>query len=227
MNGTRFQDVTKEVGLDRVVMTMGANVGDVNNDGYLDIYLGAGSPPYAALVPNILYFNHEGKYFTNITASSGTGSLQKGHGVAIGDIFNTGQPAIVVEQGGMGWGDKYYTALFRNPGTGNNWISIKIVGVKTNRSAIGARNKLIVQDKGHSTRPIYRDVTSGGSFGSSPLCQHIGLGKASQIDTLEIWWPTSNSRQAFHNVSPNQYIEVHEFAKEYTKLKRRPAPVLS
>lgn len=114
VKGVRFDDVTKEVGLDRVVMTMGANFGDVDNDGFLDIYLGTGAPSYAALVPNILYLNRAGKYFADITASSGTGLLQKGHGIAMGDIFNTGQPAIAVEQGGMGGGDGYYTALFRN-----------------------------------------------------------------------------------------------------------------
>jgi hypothetical protein len=226
VKGTRFDDVTKEVGLDRVVMAMGANFGDVNNDGFLDIYLGTGSPSYASLVPNILYLNRGGKYFADITASSGTGSLQKGHGIAIGDIFNTGQPAIIVEQGGMGGGDRYYTALFRNPGTGNNWVSIKLVGVRTNRAALGARIKLILAEPGQSPRSIYRDINSGGSFGSSPLCQHIGLGKATRIDTLEIWWPTSNTRQVFHNVNSNQYIEVREFAKEYVKLDRRPVRVL-
>lgn len=227
VKGTRFDDVTKEAGLERVVMTMGANFGDVDNDGFLDVYLGTGAPSYAALVPNILYLNRGGKYFSDITAASGTGSLQKGHGIAIGDIFNTGQPAIVVEQGGMGGGDKYYTALFRNPGTGNNWISIKLVGVKTNRSGLGARIKLTLEGPDHSSRCIYRDVNSGGSFGSSPLCQHIGLGKAARIDTLEVWWPTSNTRQVFQNVNSNQYIEIHEFSKEYRKLNRRPVPVLS
>jgi hypothetical protein len=206
-------------------MTMGANFGDADNDGFLDIYLGTGAPSYAALVPNILYLNREGRYFADVTASSGTGSLQKGHGVAIGDLFNTGQPSIVVEQGGMGGGDRYYTAVFQNPGTANNWISIKLVGVKSNRSAIGARIKLILQNPDGSARSIYRDVNSGGSFGASPLCQHVGLGRSARILTLEVWWPTSNTRQVFRNVNPNQYIEIHEFVQEYRKLVRRPVPV--
>jgi hypothetical protein len=216
----------REVGLDRVVMTMGANFGDVNNDGFLDIYLGTGSPSYASLVLNILYLDRGGKYFADITASSGTGSLQKVHGTAIGDIFNTGQPAIVLEQGGTGGGDRYYTAPSRNPGTGSNWISIKLVGVKTNRSAVGARIKLTVEGPGHAAGSISRDGNPGGSFGSSPLRQHLGLGKATRVDTLEGWWPTSNTQEVFHNVDSNQYIEVHEFAKEYLKLDREPVRVV-
>src|SRR5207247_1674767 len=73
-----FQDVTEEVGLARVFMPMGANFGDVDNDGFLDFYLGTGSPSYGALVPNVLFRNQDGKHFVDITASSGTGHLQKG-----------------------------------------------------------------------------------------------------------------------------------------------------
>jgi tetratricopeptide (TPR) repeat protein len=220
MGGT-FKDVTKETGLDRVFMPMGANFGDVDNDGFLDFYLGTGSPSYASLVPNVLFKNIEGRHFVDITTSSGTGSLQKGHGVAIADIFNDGQPAIFSELGGMAPGDRYYSSLFKNPGTGNNWINVKLVGVKTNRGAIGARIKVTVRGQGGRPRSIYRDVSSGGSFGASPLEQHIGLGKAGRIDSLEVWWPTSRERQVFHDVPINQFIEVREFAKTYTRLKRR------
>ena len=142
VKGTRFDDVTKEVGLDRVVMAMGANFGDVNNDGFLDIYLGTGSPSYASLVPNILYLNRGGKYFADITASSGTGSLQKGHGIAIGDIFNTGQPAIIVEQGGMGGGDRYYTALFTEPRDGQQLGQHKARGCKNEPSCAGSSHQV-------------------------------------------------------------------------------------
>jgi tetratricopeptide (TPR) repeat protein len=221
-----FQDVTREVGLNRVFMPMGANFGDVDNDGFLDFYLGTGAPSYAALVPNVLFRNHDGKYFVDITTSSGTGHLQKGHGIAFGDINNDGDEDIVLEIGGAVPGDKYPSVLFRNPGHhGNNWISLRLVGVKTNRAAIGARIKLTLQNGDHGRRFIYRDVTSGGSFGASPLQQHIGLGKAPRIETLEVWWPTSNTRQIFHNVSPNQFIEIEEFGKNFVKQNRRSFPL--
>jgi hypothetical protein len=222
-SGKSFEDVSLQVGLNQVTMPMGANFGDVDNDGYLDFYLGTGAPSYGALIPNMLFRNVEGKQFVDITASSGTGCLQKGHGVAIGNLFHDGQPAIYIQLGGMVPGDKYYSALYKNPGNKNNWIDIKLVGVKTNRAAIGARIKLTVEDGARERRNVFRDVNSGGSFGASPLEQHIGVGKATRIVALEIWWPTSNTRQVFRDISLNQYIEVKEFAQSYTQQQIRPA----
>jgi hypothetical protein len=223
--GTSFRDVTAEVGLDRVFMPMGANFGDINNDGFLDIYLGTGDPSYASLVPNVLLLNKDGQHFVDITASSRTGCLQKGHGVAIADIFNDGRPCIYESIGGAMPGDRYFNALFRSPISSNNWVSIKLVGVRTNRAALGARIKLTVNSPGESPRFIYRDVNSGGSFGASPLQQHIGVGKATKIAILEISWPTSKTHQVFHDVRVNQFIEVHEFANDYVKLQRRSIKV--
>ena len=203
-------------------MPMGSNFGDLDNDGFLDFYLGTGGPSYGALVPNILFRNHEGEKFVDITASSGTGHLQKGHAVAFADINNDGNQDIFAEIGGATPGDKYYSALFKNPGQNrNNWIKIKLSGVKTNRAAIGARIKVIVENEDRAHREIHRSVTSGGSFGASPLEQHIGLGKASEVKTLEIWWPTSNTRQVFESVAANQVLEIREFDKKYTTIQRR------
>jgi hypothetical protein len=221
-NGKSFEDVSVQAGLNQVTMPMGANFGDVDNDGYLDFYLGTGAPSYGALIPNMLFRNAEGKRFVDITASSGTGCLQKGHGIAIGNLFHDGQPAIYIQLGGMVPGDKYYSALYKNPGNKNNWIDIKLIGVKTNRAAIGARIKLTVENEAHQRRNIFRDVNSGGSFGASPLQQHIGVGESTRIVALEIWWPTSNTRQVFADVSLNQYIEVREFANNYTPQQIRP-----
>ncbi len=219
--GGSFRDATEEAGLDRVFMPMGANFGDVDNDGFLDIYLGTGSPSYASLVPNVLLRNHEGRRFVDITSSSCTGSLQKGHGVAVGNIFNDGKPAIFAKLGGMTPGDGYYCALYKHPGSGNNWIDIKLVGARTNRAAIGVRIKLTVRDVHGRRRTIYRHVTSGGSFGASPLEQHIGVGKADKIEEIEIGWPTSNTKQIFTNVRVNQSLHIREFDKNYTELPRR------
>jgi hypothetical protein len=219
-NGT-FKDVTTEVGLDKITMPMGANFGDVDNDGFLDIYLGNGGPAYGALVPHMLLHNNQGKSFVDITASAGVGELHKGHGVAFADLGNSGHEDILAGVGGATPGDAHALRVFENPGNENDWITVKLVGVKTNRAAIGARIKVTVENEGQGTRSIYRTVGSGGSFGASPLQQHIGLGKLARIVNLEIWWPTSNTRQNFSNLPKNQFIEIKEFAEHYTKLERK------
>ena len=217
-----FRDVTKETALDRVYMPMGANFGDIDNDGYPDIYLGTGNPSYGALVPNVLLRNKEGKSFVDVTASSGTGELHKGHGVAFADIDNDGDEDIITSIGGAQPGDSHAFRLFENPGNGNDWVSLKLVGVKANRAAIGARIKVTVKNEGGAPRSIYRTVGSGGSFGGSPLQQHVGLGKSAQIASIEILWPgDTRTPQTFANVGKNQFLEIKEFAAEYTKLDRR------
>jgi tetratricopeptide (TPR) repeat protein len=217
-----FRDVTNEVGLDKVFMPMGANFGDMDNDGFLDIYLGTGNPSYASLLPNVLLRNKEGKSFVDVTASSGTGELHKGHGVAFADLDNDGDEEIVAEIGGATPGDSHPLRLFENPGHGHDWLSLRLVGVKTNRAAIGARITLTVHNDGRGTRSIHRIVGSGGSFGASPLEQHIGLGKSARMVELEIWWPVSNTRQRVTGLGTNQAVEITELAKSYTAIERRP-----
>jgi tetratricopeptide (TPR) repeat protein len=220
-NGS-FRDVSSEVGLDKVFMPMGANYGDMDNDGFLDIYLGTGNPSYASVLPNVLLRNREGKSFVDVTASSGTGELHKGHGVAFADLDNDGDEEIVAEIGGATPGDSHPLRLFENPGHGHDWLSVRLVGVKTNRAAIGARIKLTVENEGRGTRSIHRTVGSGGSFGASPLEQHIGLGKSARIVELEIWWPASNTRQRMTGLGKNQAVEIAELARSHTAIERRP-----
>jgi hypothetical protein len=220
-NGT-FRDVTREVGLNKVYMPMGGNFGDFDNDGFLDIYLGTGNPSYASLIPNVLLKNIDGKKFVDVTSSSGTGELHKGHGVAFADLENNGKVDIAEEIGGAVPGDRHAFRLFENPGNDNDWITVKLVGVKSNRGAIGARIHVTVENAGAPPREIYRTVNSGGSFGASPLEQHIGIGKSAHIDNIEIWWPTSNTRQNFRNVDSNQFIQIKEFDTTFTKLDRKP-----
>ena len=223
-NGT-FADVTREVGLDKVFMPMGANFGDIDNDGFLDIYLGTGNPSYASLVPSVLLRNREGRAFVDVTASSGTGELHRGHGVAFADLDGDGDEEIVFEVGGATQGDRHPLRLFENPGHGNDWLTLKLVGVKTNRAGVGARITVTVTDGAGRTRAIHRTVASGGSFGASPLEQHIGLGRAARAVTVDIWWPASASRQHFANVTANQALQVTELASDYSRLRRQPQPL--
>jgi hypothetical protein len=195
---------------------MGANFGDLDNDGFLDVYLGTGTPSLAALVPNIMLKNDAGKRFLDVTEVTGTGHLQKGHGVAFSDVDDDGDEDVVLNVGGSFPGDSYDEALFQNPGgSGNNWLKVRLVGVKTNRAAIGAQ--ITIRPKGGRDGGAlrYREVVSGGSFGASSLVQHVGLGRAASIESLEIFWPVSRTRQVFHDVPVNSSIEVRELSATF------------
>ncbi|HEV2275754.1 MAG TPA: FG-GAP-like repeat-containing protein [Acidobacteriaceae bacterium] len=215
-NGS-FEDVTAKVGLDKVYMPMGANFGDVDDDGFLDIYLGTGSAEYASLVPNVLLRNKAGKKFVDISASSGTGELHKTHGISFADLENRGHQDIVVEMGGAVPSDAHPIRVFRNPGSANHWINVKLRGVKTNRAGIGARIEVVVENRDHSQQSFYRDVGSGGSWGASPLAQEIGLGPAARIVSLAVRWPGSKTTQTFKNVPMDEFLEIEELKPAYSK----------
>jgi hypothetical protein len=194
-----FTDVTKAANLGRAILAMGAGFGDLDNDGWLDIYLGTGEPAYEALLPNRLFRNQDGKFFQDVTFSADVGHLQKGHGVAFGDLRNNGQEDIFEVLGGAYPGDAYQSALFSNPGHSNHWVTLQLEGVKSNRAAFGARVAVEVRTlKG--TRRIFRTVGYGSSFGQNPFRQHIGLGDAEEISDIEITWPTSKLVQHFAKV---------------------------
>lgn len=219
MRDGTFRDVTQDMGLNKVYTTMGANFGDVDNDGFSDIFLGTGGPEYGFLLPDVLLRNDAGKAFVDISASAGIGDLHKGHGTAFADLENNGRIEILTSKGGATPGDAHAFRVFKAPTNENRWIDIKLVGVKSNRAAIGVGIKLTVGDEHGGTRFIFSTVSSGGSFGASPLAQHIGLGKASRIRSLEIMWPASKTTQKFAGVNPNQFIQVTEFAKDFKVLK--------
>lgn len=218
-----FKDVSKEVGLDRLLFTMGSNFGDFDNDGWLDMYLGTGDPEYATLLPNRAFRNNGGKNFQDVTTSSGMGHLQKGHAVSFADLDEDGDQDIYSSIGGAYVGDHYRNVLFENPGHGNNWVKLKLEGVQANRVAIGARIKLTVKEDGQE-RTIYKTVNTGGSFGASPLRQEIGVGKATVIEKVEILWPTTQKTQTFTNVAVNQFYSLKEGDAELQKVNFKTMP---
>jgi hypothetical protein len=223
LGGKGFEDVTAAAGLDQLMPVMGANFVDLNNDGFLDCYLGTGDPNYSMLVPNRMFLNVGGTRFADITTSSGTGHLQKGHAVACGDWDRDGNVDLYVQLGGAAPGDRFRSVLFQNPGHDHHYITVKLVGRKTNRVAIGARIKVTVP--GPPPNTFYRHVTSGASFGGNALEQTMGLGKAAGIATLEITWPTSQTTQVFHDVPVDRAIEITEFEGAYRRLERHRIPV--
>ncbi|MGC4084960.1 MAG: FG-GAP-like repeat-containing protein [Vicinamibacterales bacterium] len=219
-NGT-FEDVTLRVGLDKTLMPMGANFGDIDNDGWLDMYLGMGTPSYAALAPHVLLRNDGGTRFVDVTASSGTGEIHKGHGIAFVDLDADGDEDIVAEIGGATPGDSHAMRVFENPGHGNDWVSVKLTGVKSNQSAFGARIAVTVENDGVRRR-IYRQVSSGGTFGAAPLEQHIGLGRNARIADVEVDWPASGLRQHFANVEKNTVYSLNEGDEALQRIVRTP-----
>jgi hypothetical protein len=205
-----FTDMSSSVGLDKPVFAMGSNFGDMDNDGWLDMYLGTGNPEFQSLVPNRLFKNIGGRYFADVTGSARVGNLQKGHGVAFADIDNDGDQDIFEEVGGALNGDAYFNSFYINPGQGaNNWISVLLEGVKSNRSAIGAHIALSFSEEG-VRRVVHMDINSGGSFGCNPFRKEIGIGKATVIDELTITWPTSGMVQIFKKIVPCQFIKIRE-----------------
>jgi hypothetical protein len=110
---------------------------------------------------------------------------------------------------------------FQNPGNSNDWLNVRLVGVKSNREAAGAQIKVTVQNGVDAPRSLYRVVGETSSFGANPMEQHIGLGPRAHAVVVDIWWPASNTRQHFA-VEKNQFIQIKEFATSYVRLDRSP-----
>jgi tetratricopeptide (TPR) repeat protein len=210
-----FTNVSEEAGLGKSVFAMGSNFGDIDNDGYLDMYLGTGNPEYKSLVPNRLFKNTGDGRFADVTVSARVGNLQKGHAVAINDMDNDGDQDIFIEVGGAYVGDAYNNSLYLNPGQNDNrWISLRLEGTEVNRSAIGTNVKISFRENGVK-RVVHRNVNSGGSFGSGSLRRDIGIGQATLIDEIEVSWPGGkNKKQVFKNVKPNQFLKIKQGSQE-------------
>ncbi|MEI9944000.1 MAG: CRTAC1 family protein [Chitinophagaceae bacterium] len=212
-----FEDVSEKAGLNKIAFAMGSNFGDIDNDGYLDIYLGTGNPLYQSLVPNKMFKNVDGNRFIDITTSARVGSLQKGHGVSFADMDNDGDEDIYIEMGGAYAGDAYQNSLYLNPGQNNNhWLNISLEGTTCNKAAIGAKIKVTFKENG-TVRSVYRDLNSGGSFGANPLTQHIGIGQATAIESVEIKWPGSKTVQVFTGMQAGENIKIKEGDKFFSK----------
>jgi hypothetical protein len=208
-DGGRFTDVSHDVGLHRPLLPMGANYGDLDNDGWLDVYLGTGVPDYEALMPNVMYRNNAGRAFQDVTFAGGFGHLQKGHGVAFGDLDNDGDEDLFQQLGGAYPYDAFRNVLFANPTEGSSWVVLRLEGRRANRFGVGARIEVRARE-GERSRSIHRLVGSGGSFGGSSLQQEIGLGQATAIESISIVWPASGTRQVFREVEPGRFYRVVE-----------------
>jgi len=191
-----LMDATAKAGLVRpTIPFLGWGVGflDFDNDGYLDLFAANGHVyPVAdsldwgstwAQRPQ-LFRNIDGTRFEEVPAATGSGLaiVVPARGAAFGDLFNDGKIDIVLNNI-----DSIPTLLRNVVKNSNHWIELKLVGgPKSPRDAIGA--KVFLTAGGVRQRA---DVLSGGSYGStSDPRAHFGLGVATKIEKLEIYWPS-------------------------------------
>ncbi len=182
----------------------GAALYDFNNDGWEDIYIGGGAMnPTAPNQPNGLLLNNQDGTFLDLSILSGTeGANEMMPGVVYADFNNDGFMDIF-EAGMMGAMHLYMNNGI-SQGNPNHWLEVKLVGTTSNRDAVGAR--LVASVGGVN---LLRAVVNTGYQGNSTLVRHFGLGSATQVDTLTIYWP-SGKTQTLTNVAANQKIVVTE-----------------
>ena len=220
-----FEDVTAESGLGTPELAMGAGHGDLDGDGYPDIVLGTGSIDFEAIATNAAYRNVGGLAFEDVSVAAGLAHLQKGHGVAFGDLDNDGDQDLYVQTGGFYPGDAFADALYRNPGAGNRWVTLGLVGTRSDRSAIGARIAVEVEAGGGTRRTIYSHVGPSGSFGGSSLVQEMGLGDAVRIMRIDVRWPATGFTETFAGAPLDVHLRITEGEGEFEVLDRPALPL--
>ena len=224
-NGT-FDDATFEAGLGLTTRYLGWGCGffDFDNDGWPDILLCNGHvyPEVEQLKTEagyaqrkILYRNQRNGHFVDVSETAGPGIMDPvaARGCAFGDFDNDGDLDIAVNTV-----NDYPQLLRCDSATKNNWIKLRLIGTKSNRTAIGARVKCVTQDPGDPKphQQIDEVRSGGGYFSQSDLRIHFGIGGATKVDLLEIRWP-SGQIDTLRNVVPNQVLTIKEGTPNPTK----------
>jgi hypothetical protein len=205
-----FTDVAGDLGLDAPLLPLGGNFGDLDHDGWLDLALATGAPDFRTLTPNVTYRNHDGRGFQDVTTAMGTGNLQKGYGVAFGDLDNDGDQDLYQALGGMMGIDRAVNACYENPGHGHHHLVVELQGAVSNRIGYGARIAVTVRRPDGSLRTLHRAVGSVSSFGGSPVRQEIGLGDAVAVIAVEVRWPGSATGSRYEDVPLDAAVRIVE-----------------
>jgi len=209
-----FEEVSGPAGIavpTREVLSFGGGFFDYDNDGWLDLFIANGHvyPEVEQVTPEVHYkqrntlFHNDGKgKFVETTKQAGSG-LQKpyvGRGVAFADFNNDGFMEMVVGNNG-----DPPLLLHNSGGNGNHFLNFRLVGVKSNRDAMGTRVRVVAGGISQ-----IREIAGGGSYLSqSDLRAHFGLGKATRAETVEVQWP-SGQRQVFRNVDADKFYRIEE-----------------
>jgi hypothetical protein len=209
-----FNYVSQETGIGKMTLLhsgWGVRFFDYDNDGWKDLMIAQGhdldtieltAPTLRYREHLLLAHNDRGKGFTDVSSESGEVFQQNwvGRGLAIGDLDNDGRlDAVVTTNDGPAY------VLHNEIPTNNHWLLLKLVGHKSNRDAIGAQIKIVTGDG-----PQYAMVTTAGSYLSSGDKRvHFGLGKQTQVSTIEIRWP-SGIMQTLKDVRADQILQIDE-----------------
>jgi tetratricopeptide (TPR) repeat protein len=212
-----FTLVSRELGINGCWGTMSGSFGDFNNDGNLDLVFGNGSPKMDRFDPLVL-MESDGHKFRNTTFAAGLPFTGKSHGANLADLFGDGRLSVIVGAGGAYPGDLLTTSIYCPRTLPGNYLNVRLVGVKSNRSAIGAR--VILQAGG---KKQHREVSGGTNFGCAPLEQHFGLGNLENIESLEVRWP-SGLKQVFTDIPINKTCEFTEGSAGWRDVYAKPAP---
>ena len=150
LGGKGFQDVTQGGRPRLVFATMGSNFGDFDNDGFLDFYLGTGDPTSPRWSPTACSRTSAASASPRSPPRPAPATCRRGTASPAATGTATATVDIFIEMGGALPGDKYHNVLFQNPGQGNNWLTVKLVGKKTNRAA--HRRPHQGRDRGRASR---------------------------------------------------------------------------
>ena len=218
-----FLDVTEGVGLKEVlgVRASGPTMGDIDNDGDLDLLLTLITGEAAPEPSHLLYLNDGDGTFTDATKRSGMG-LPAG-GLVLGDwnldgyldAFLSTDGAFVEIQPTPD-AAKYAgfrNAFFFNRGGEYHWLRVELVGARSNRSGVGAR---LVATAGDLEQ--MREVRSGRGFGQDEMVAHFGLGERDLVDRLEIRWP-SGEVDVLEGIPADRKIRVFEGHSDYWEVQ--------
>jgi enediyne biosynthesis protein E4 len=175
--------------------------GDYDNDGWLDLFVSEGNDTV-----NRLYHNNGDGTFSRVLAGPIASDVGRCRGCAWGDYDRDGFLDLFVSTFVNGAPGQSY--LYHNEGNTNAWITIKCVGTRSNRSAIGAKVRAKATIGGKTFWQL-REINTGDGFAGNPLEAHFGLGGSTNVETLRIEWP-SGTVQEFQNVDARQYLRVTE-----------------